>query len=110
MKEYEYLEKVLKGDEYENADFLRSIWTDKYERLLAFADRVLDYVWDIVDTGDGVAIVLMDNGLYEGRYDSTTIRRINDNHEYLKFNSIDELEETIRFIVRGGWIDTPTTL
>jgi hypothetical protein len=34
----------------------------------------------------------MDSGLYEERYDETTIERISNNCEYLKFNSIDELE------------------
>ncbi len=113
MKRYEYLEESLRDNEDNedvNADFIRSVWTDKHEKLLSFADKVLDYLWDIVETEQGVVIILMDSGLYEGRYDSTTIKRISDNHEYLKFNSIDELEETIRFIIGGGWLDTPTTL
>jgi hypothetical protein len=30
--EYEYLEATIKGNA-ENADFIRSIWTDKHEQL-----------------------------------------------------------------------------
>jgi hypothetical protein len=89
--EYEYLEATIKGNA-ENANFIRSIWTDKHEQLLAYVDNALDYVWDIVETERGTVIILMDSGLYEERYDETTIERISNNCEYLKFNSIDELE------------------
>lgn len=91
MKEYEYLEATVKGNT-ENANFIRSVWTDKHERLLAYVDNCLDYVWDIVETERGAVIILMDGGLYNERYDGTTIRRISNNCEYLKFDSIDGLE------------------
>ena len=91
MKRYEYLEASVKGNTG-NADFIRSVWTDKHERLLSYVDNALDYLWDIVDTGDGAVIILMDGGLYEERYDETTIKRISNNCEYLKFNNIDGLE------------------
>jgi hypothetical protein len=93
--EYEYLEESLKdneGNTSADANFIRSVWTDKHEQLLSFADECLDYLWDIVETERGTVIILMDSGLYEERYDETTIKRISDNCEYLKFNSIDELE------------------
>lgn len=104
MKKYEYLEESLENNEGNTsvyADFIRSVWTDKHERLLSFADKALDYLWDIVETENGAVIILMDSGLYEGKYNRITLRRISDNEEYLKFNSIDELEETIRSIVCG---------
>jgi hypothetical protein len=88
---YEYLEATIKGNA-ENANFIRSIWTDKHERLLSYVDTALDYLWDIVETERGTVIILMDSGLYEERYDETTIKRISNNCEYLKCNSIDELE------------------
>jgi hypothetical protein len=93
---YEYLEESLKdneGNTSADADFIGSVWTDKHERLLAYVDTALGYLWDIVETERGAVIILMDSGLYEERYDETTIKRISNNCEYLKFNSIDELEE-----------------
>jgi hypothetical protein len=89
--EYEYLEATIKGNA-ENANFIRSIWTDKHERLLSYVDTALGYLWDIVPTERGAVIILMDSGLYEERYDETTIKRISNNCEYLKFDSIDGLE------------------
>jgi hypothetical protein len=94
--EYEYLEATIKSNT-ENADFIRSIWTDKHEQLLSFADECLDYLWDIVPTERGAIIILMDKGLYEGKYDFITTERIRCNKEYLRANSIDELAEAIGY-------------
>lgn len=91
MKTYEYLEVTLKGNT-EHVNFIRGIWTDKHEQLLSYADEVLNYVWDIVETERGAVIILMDGGLYKEKYNETTIKRISNNCEYLRFNSIDGLE------------------